>query len=324
MALRSINLGKETFDLEGKTIPLGRMIPNPEQPRLGPKFDTRLMESIKDNGGIVVPILVEPLPPKERERFMRLFTKNYPDFNGFLKEPEYLIVDGERRWVNTARIVKEDPEFKSDLPIDILPRSLSEKERVLMWVHLHRTRKDWKAKEKESTAMQLYRLVGDAAIAAHALGVTEGAFLKLIEVYKLSERMDKKVGPTSISYARETLNLNRRLRTDDVVNAIVDKTNEGLITTPVAIREMRKILPDPTAREEFLKPDGTIDSALKYVETEGAITPKASLKNNLIEFRRVVTKYPWTELHALKGDKELAKEIDHCIDTLKQIKESVS
>ena len=61
------------------TVSLDNILPNPKQPRLGPKEDEELQRQIEANEGLFEPLLVEP----------------HPEFEG-----KYLIIDGDRRWTN--------------------------------------------------------------------------------------------------------------------------------------------------------------------------------------------------------------------------------
>ena len=59
---REIPLGSVRLIVNQANIPVDDIHPNPEQPRYGPKDDPELMRSIQENGGIFIPLLVEPHP----------------------------------------------------------------------------------------------------------------------------------------------------------------------------------------------------------------------------------------------------------------------
>ena len=63
------------------TVDLYEVVPNPNQPRLGPKEDDELQRQIEANEGLFEPLLVEP----------------HPDVNWKIR----LIIDGDRRWTNS-------------------------------------------------------------------------------------------------------------------------------------------------------------------------------------------------------------------------------
>src|SRR5450631_1646705 len=66
-------------------IGLDDVVPNPNQPRLGPKEDDELQRQIEANEGLFEPLLVEP-HPDQQEKFR--------------------IIDGERRWSNSRILVQ--------------------------------------------------------------------------------------------------------------------------------------------------------------------------------------------------------------------------
>lgn len=133
--------------------PLGRMIlrtyrtkadiddivPNERQPRLGPKEDDELQRQIEANEGLFEPLLVEP----------------HPDSPG-----KFRIIDGERRWTNSRVLVSHGREQYRKVPIEVTDHTLTEDERLRIWIYIHRQRKEWDAREKEMVAYRLVDLVG--------------------------------------------------------------------------------------------------------------------------------------------------------------------
>jgi ParB family transcriptional regulator, chromosome partitioning protein len=223
-------LGRTVLRTYRTTVDVYDVLPNDQQPRLGPKEDIELQRQIESNQGIFEPLLLEP----------------HPELKG-----KYRIVDGDRRWSNTKVLVEEGKEGLRALPAEITDRVLTDDERLRVWIYIHRQRKEWDAKEKEMVAYRLVELVGRAS-AANILGVTVRALDKLVEIYELSERMKGVREPgASITWAREIRNLNRKLLTPTVLDTIVRKINGREITNSKDVRKLRQILRDPVAKDEF-------------------------------------------------------------------------
>jgi len=330
---KSISVGDRTMEVESMMIPINEMIPNHEQPRLGNTLDLGLRKSITETKGLVQPLLIERIT-NDKEKLLHGAKDRYEGFGDtsipeFLEtaKPNYLIIDGERRWANSVRIISENPdaEYLKNLPCDVISKPLSEKDRYVLWVSIHKMRKDWMAMEKETAARHLMQLMPDPVSAANILGITVRGLQKLIDIYELSQSMTKTVGPKAISYARETLNLAKKIRTEDIQNAIVDKVNKGVITDVIDIRDVRVLAEHPEAKEEFLKPTGTIKSALAKIPTqEVSLSESARFKETILQFKRIVSDYSWREIKKWKGDAELAKEVNDCINLLHDVKEAVS
>src|SRR5215467_4262641 len=108
------------------------IVPNPDQPRLGPKEDEELQRQIEANDGIFEPLLVEP----------------HPDLPG-----KFRIIDGDRRWTNSKVLVDDykKNQFR-EIPVEVTNRPLTDEERLRVWIYIHRQRKEWEAKEKEMVA----------------------------------------------------------------------------------------------------------------------------------------------------------------------------
>ncbi len=128
------------------TAALDDILPNPKQPRLGPKEDAELQRQIEANEGLFEPLLVEP----------------HPEFSG-----KYQIIDGDRRWTNCRLLVDHGREQYSHVPVEVTDRILSEDERLRAWIYIHRQRKEWDAKEKEMVAYRLVDLMGRASCSEH-------------------------------------------------------------------------------------------------------------------------------------------------------------
>src|SRR6266436_4961137 len=149
------------------TVDLYDVFPNEKQPRMGPKVDPELQRQIEANEGIFEPLLLEP-HPDNREK--------------------YRIVDGDRRWTNSKVLVEvhKKEEYRR-LPAEITDRTLTEEERLRVWIYTHRQRREWDAKEKEMVADRLVELVGRAG-AANILGISVRELDKLVEIFKLPEK----------------------------------------------------------------------------------------------------------------------------------------
>src|SRR5712664_2632431 len=225
------------------TVDLFDVFPNEKQPRMGPKVDPELQRQIEANEGIFEPLLLEP-HPDNREK--------------------YRIVDGDRRWTNSKVLVEvhKKEEYRR-LPAEITDRTLTEEERLRVWIYIHRQRREWDTKEKEMVAYSLVDMVGRAS-AANILGVTVRDLDKLVEIYDLSEKLTNLVEPgASITWAREIKNVNRKLLTPTVLDTIIRRINEKEITNSKDVRKLRQILKDPVAREEFLVKGNSIEAAVQ-------------------------------------------------------------
>src|SRR5580692_1350313 len=91
-------------------VDLDEVVPNPNQPRLGPKEDDELQRQIEANEGLFEPLLVEP----------------HPDLPG-----KYRIIDGDRRWTNSRILVERGREQYRDVPVEVTDRTLLEDERLV-------------------------------------------------------------------------------------------------------------------------------------------------------------------------------------------------
>src|SRR5207245_2807186 len=117
---------------------------------------------------------------------------------------KFRIIDGDRRWTNSKELVEKlKREHYRHIPVEITDRTLTEDERLRVWIYIHRQRKEWDAKEKEMVACSLVNIVGRAS-AANILGVTVREVDKLVDVYELSKRLENIAEPgASINWARQ-------------------------------------------------------------------------------------------------------------------------
>ena len=285
------------------TLDIDDILPNDNQPRMGPKEDDELQRQIEANEGIFEPLLLEP----------------HPEHSG-----KFRIIDGDRRWTNSRVLVfTEGKKNFRKIPAEITNRVLTDDERLRVWVYIHRQRKEWDAKEKEMVAYRLVDLMGRAS-AANILGTTVRALDKLVEIYELSEKIGNVKEPgASITWAREIKNLSKKLVTPSVLDAIIKKINSQQITNSKDVRQLRKILRDPVAKDEFLSDVGTLASAMERVAPATNEKPKG-LAGDVAALVDSIKRYPWTTLADLKGDEEVLSKIDEAEKMLNVLKQQLS
>lgn len=282
---------------------IDEIVPNPNQPRIGPKLDEELQRQIEANGGLFEPLLVEP----------------HPDLPG-----KYRIIDGDRRWTNSRALIDQGKDEYRLMPIEVTDRTLSEEDRLRVWIYIHRQRKEWDAREKEMVAYQLVRMMGRAS-AANILGITVRELDKLVDIFELSERFTSLRDPSAaITWARELMGVSKKLLTPSVVEAVVRKVNQKRITNSKDLRKLRQILPDPVARAHFLDDAGDLDSASLRLGPAPEPKSRAGLAGDLEAAVEAMRKVPWTELQTLKGDTQLLGRIEEAEDLLKSLRSMLS
>lgn len=288
IGLQERPLGRTMLRTYRTRLDIEDVIPNDRQPRLGPKEDEELQRQIDDNEGLFEPLLVEP----------------HPEIEG-----KFRIIDGERRWANSRVLVSQGKNQYRQIPVEITDRTLTDEERLRVWIYIHRQRKEWDAKEKEMVAYRLVELVGRAS-AANILGVSLRELDKLVEVFELSERfMGLKEAGAGITWARELLGVNKKFLTPSVIDAVVDKVCRKRITNSKDLRKLRAILPDPVAKQHFLTEEGDLDSAMLRLGPS-ARKDKGGLASDLEAVIESMKGMPWTALAELKNDPDLLKRID--------------
>lgn len=282
-------------------VDLNELVPNERQPRLGPKEDDELQRQIVANGGIFEPLLVEP----------------HPDIPGI-----YRIIDGDRRWTNSKILVDQGRAEYRTIPVEITDRTLSEDERLRVWIYIHRQRKEWDAREKEMVANRLVDMVGRAS-AANILGITVRELDRLVEIFELSERFENLREPgAAITWARELNGLSKKLLTPSVVDAVVRKVAEKRLTNSKDLRKLRQILRDPVAREAFLAADGDIDSSMLRLPVP---TPRqATFLSQLDETVQAMREMSWTTVASLRGDVTLIDRLEEAERTIRALRETVA
>jgi ParB family chromosome partitioning protein len=261
-----------------------------------------LQRQIEANEGLFEPLLLEPHPTLANK---------------------YQIIDGERRWTNCKVLVEDHQKQQYQRVLaEIADRTLGDEERLRVWIYIHRQRKEWEAKEKEMVACKLVEFVGPAS-AANILGVTVRELEKLVEVYKLSERLKNIRDPSaSITWAREIKGISHKLLTPSVLDAIVEKINAKLITNSKEVRQLRAILKDPVAKDTFLQPATTIVESLEKI---GATKKprKKGLGGDLAAIVDTIRRHPWTELAELRGDEDTIRTIEEAERLLKDLKKTL-
>ena len=121
------------------------------------------------------------------------------------------IIDGDRRWTNSRLLVERGREQYRQIPVEVTDRTLSEDERLRVWIYIHRQRKEWDAKEKEMVAYRLVDLMGRAS-AANILGITVRELDKLVEIFEISEKFTNLRDPSAaITWARELMGVSKKL-----------------------------------------------------------------------------------------------------------------
>src|SRR5579871_5907148 len=241
IGLQERPLGRTILRTYRTKLDIDDILPNDRQPRLGPKEDDELQRQIEANEGLFEPLLVEP----------------HPDMPG-----KFRIIDGDRRWTNSQVLVSQGREQYRQIPVEVTDRTLTDEERLRVWIYIHRQRKEWDAKEKEMVAYRLVELVGRAA-GASILGITVRELDRLVDIFELSEKFTglRELG-AGITWARELMGVNKKLLTPSVIEAVVKKVSAKRITNSKELRKLRVILPDPVARRNFLSDEGDIDSAM--------------------------------------------------------------
>lgn len=296
------NLGRSLLRTYRTTVDIDDVLPNPNQPRRGPKEDAELQRQIEANEGVFEPLLLEP----------------HPEHAG-----KFRIIDGDRRWTNSKVLVESHGKQKyRKLPAEITDRTLSDEDRLRVWIYIHRQRREWDAKEKEMVAYRLVDMMGRAS-AANILGITVRELDKFVETFELSEKLTNLREPgASITWAREIKNINKSLLSPDVLDVIIRKINNQEITSSKDIRQLRNVLRDPVAKGEFMSPTGSVGSALLKIPDKSTKRP-SGLVGDLDELTQAIRRYPWTALTTMKGDPEVVKKIDEAEKLLKELRKTL-
>jgi len=289
-------LGRTILRTYRDTRDLYDVVPNERQPRMGPKEDLELQRQIEANEGIFEPLLVEP----------------HPDLQG-----KYRIIDGDRRWTNSKVLVEvQKKEEYRRIPLEITDRTLTDDERLRVWIYIHRQRKEWDAKEKEMVAYGLVDIVGRAS-AANILGVTVRELDKLVDVYQLSEKLTNLPEPgASITWAREIKNINKSLLTPTILDTIVQKVNDKEITNSKDIRKLRVVLRDPVAKQKFAEGQ-SLETVMQAIEP---VDQKGTLAGDIQQLTNALKRHSWTALVENRGDARLLEQVEEAEKLLRELK----
>jgi len=295
-------LGRTILRTYRDTRDLYDIVPNDKQPRMGPKEDLELQRQIEANEGIFEPLLVEP----------------HPEF-----KQKFRIIDGDRRWTNSKILVEvQKKEQYRQIPLEVTDRTLTDDERLRVWIYIHRQRKEWDTKEKEMVAYRLVDIVGRDS-AANILGITVRALDKLVEVYELSEKLTNLPEPgASITWAREIKNINRSLLTPTVMDTIIRKVNDNEITNSKDIRKLRQVLRDPVAKQKLINGE-SLDAAIEAVAPQPG-KKKGGLSGDIEELTQALKRHSWTTLLENRGDSHLLKQVEEAEKLLKELKKALA
>jgi len=302
VSLQERRLDRTVLRTYRTTADIDDIIPNNNQPRMGPKTDEELQRQIEANGGLFEPLLVEPHPEISKK---------------------FRVIDGDRRWTNSRVLVEQGKEEYRRIPIEVTDRTLSEEERLRVWIYIHRQRKEWDAKEKEMVAYRLVDIMGRAS-AANILGITVRELDKLVDIFELSQKFTSLRDPSAaITWSRELMGVSKKLLTPSVVEAVVKKVNQKRITNSKDLRKLRTVLPDPVSRAQFLSDGGDIESAMLRVAPV-AKQSKTRLPGHLEAAVEAMKGVPWTALQELKGDPDILKKIDDAEALLQSLRKALS
>lgn len=290
------------LDLESKGLDPD-MARTPEGIRQSGKF-TELCRAIVENKGISMPLVVQEI-----------------------KDEKFKVVDGDRRLgavnyiLEDEEILEKNPDLKeqlSELPCIVVEQTLTNEDLLRLLTHIHMQFVDWKPISKDLIMEQLESILGSEAAGA-VMGMPEGRARKAAQIREYAKRFTVK-GPAAISYAREISSLKKSFRTPEIVNATVAKVASGKMTYCGDIKALRKIIPVPEAKAVYLKPESTVEDALKVVRSEEL---KKSLERPEIGFKDIIENLtlslkgvPFSELSAYKGNEDLKNMVDSCIDLL--------
>lgn len=278
------------------------LVPNERQPRTGSKEDEELQRQIEANDGIFEPLLVEPHPDRPNT---------------------FRIIDGERRWTNSKLLVEQGRDQYRKVPVEVTDRTLTDEERLRVWIYIHRQRKEWDAREKEMVAFRLVELMGRAS-AASILGISIRELEKLVEVFQLSERfVNLRDNGAAISWARELLGVSKKLLTPSVVDAVVNKVNRQRVTNSKDLRKLRAILADPVAKENFLSHDGDLETAMLRLAPEPE-RRDGDFFSALDATVRAMKQLPWTALDEMKSEARVVSKIEEAEALLRALRLTLS
>jgi hypothetical protein len=107
------------------------------------------------------------------------------------------------------------------------------------------------------------------------------------------------------------------------LDTIIRRVNNQEITNSKDIRNLRNILRDPVARDEFLTDHGSIDSAISKLGPPPSKKGQG-LVGDIEELAETIRRYPWTTLTALKGDAHVLAKLEETEKLLKDLRKTLS
>src|SRR5690349_3910112 len=114
VSLQERRLDRTVLRTYRTTADIDDVVPNNNQPRMGPKTDEELQRRIEANGGLFEPLLVEPQPEVSKE---------------------FRIIDGDRRWTNSRVLVEQGKDDYRRIPVEVTDRTLAEEDRLRVWIY---------------------------------------------------------------------------------------------------------------------------------------------------------------------------------------------
>ena len=146
IGLQERRLGRTVLRTYRTKVDIDDIVPNEQQPRLGPKEDDELQRQIEANEGLFEPLLVEPHPDAAGQ---------VPDHRRRAALDQFKV------------LVRAGREQYRQIPVEVTDRTLTDDERLRVWIYIHRQRKEWDAREKEMVAYRLVELVGTGGRRQH-------------------------------------------------------------------------------------------------------------------------------------------------------------
>ena len=124
------------------------------------------------------------------------------------------------------------------------------------------------------------------------------------------------------NWARELQGIAKKLITPEIVDAVVDKVQRRKITNSKELRELRKILRDPIAKDHFLNAEGDVRSALLCIQPiEDSTNAKGrSLIADLNLLIKTLGRHSWRSIDDIRQDPAFADRIDQAQRMLSELK----
>jgi ParB family chromosome partitioning protein len=315
-------------------VHISQVEPNRNQPRHPDRWESKpLRHSIVEAGGLFEPLLAEP-------------SDKVTDDN----KPVYVALDGHRRWTELNNILKEakrrldSGELTPDeygatverfafVAVEVTHRTLSQEERMRVWILIHRERREWTLQEREATAKQLIDMTS-VKEASRFLGITESAAEKLADIYDIAQRIqlpedlqDRTGKDARITWAREVRNLKAQIREDDeVVDAILNRISKGMLRNSKDIRVLRDIYPE--ARDDILdvrkdlvrdiaQPMGVQDPVRATRQRGVSIPPDADFASSLAEMANAINGVTFDQLQQVRRSAAQRSEAKAAVERMK-------